>query len=195
MGDMLTISDKESILDCKTIIIGGKMDSPFSIICEFQREDLNDNSQRKELFEKIRSKCINKNVWALLGKNKSNNYICLQVGSSTSIIDKIILDLKCMLPFDKKKDTKHWSSKFHKNVLDVEYGKDAKCQKYNHMFEHFTDFCIITVDSDKYLEDVDVKDFNKDNYAEVMFACETKARYWNPNSFKKEYQIMEELGF
>lgn len=168
--------------------------SNFNVVCQFNKKDILNDHLVKELFNKIRHECSNGKIWALLGGNVINQYICLQVASSSAIATEIISDIKCMMPFNKMKDIKSWSGTFYKDeIFKVKYGLDARCQKYNDMYCRFNEFCIILINPDEYLKNIDTKGFHLINYAEVKFAYDTKALYWKPNTFKKENLILKEL--
>ena len=166
-------------------------------ICQFSRKDILSDEKRQgildEIQDKIRNEYEKNKVWALLGGNTNEEYICLQVAGSLDIEKEIICDIKCMLPFNKTTDVKPWSSRFHKNIFEVEYGLDAKCQKYNDMLNKFSEFCVIVLDEEKYLENTDTKGFEKTAYVEVKYAYDTKALYWNPNPFRGECKILEDV--
>ncbi len=143
-----------------------------------------------EIFKHIRNNISDKEkkVWALLGGEKKNKWICLQVASANNIQKEIISDIKCMLPL-KKDDRKQWSSKFHSNIFKVQYGMDVRCQKYRDMCEHFDFFRIIVINPEEYIKGNNNGEFDLIKYTEVKFAYETKALYWNP--FNEEHKILE----
>lgn len=164
-------------------------------LCIFNK-DIKDIEIRKSLFKKIKDSNIREKVWALFGSNENEErWICLQVGGSQNIINEIVADIKAMLPLNED-DKKYWSSEFHSNIFEVHYGLDVRCQKYRNMFENFDRFCVVLIDSQKYLEGINyLSEIDKldklDKYAEVVYAYETKALYWNP--FGGEYHILTHI--
>lgn len=165
-----------------------KENSGLRVLCQFSQGDILDHNKRKEIFENIKVGCKEKKVWALLSEIEKNQWICLQVGSSSNISKEIISDIKCMLPLTPQ-DTRQWKSQFHEQVFEVQYGLDVRCQKYRDMFNRFNNFCIIIIEPKTYLEDSNTNNLVK--YAEVKYAYDTQALYWN--AIKEEYEILREF--
>lgn len=159
------------------------------VLCEFIKEDIIDENKRKKLFVQIKKGCKEGKIWALLGKTNKDELICLQVASAKDISKEIVADIKCMLPLSVK-DTKPWKSKFHENVFEAKYGLDVRCQKYRDMFERFDNFSIIIIEHEIYLKNIDCI-FNPIKYAEVKYAYDTKALYWN--AIKEEHEILRNI--
>ena len=156
----------------------------------FKQKDIINKSE--ELLEILKKEIPDKkeNIWALFGGKNEGRWICLQVASSFNIKKEIISDIKCMMPLTKE-DTKQWSSVFHSDIFPVQYGMDVRCQKYRDMYKRFNSFCIVVINSKKYIKDRDIKEFDLVKYAEVKFAYDTKALYWNP--IKEEWNILHIL--
>ena len=169
-------------------------DPNLKIIYRFNKKNILNKDLVDEMFNDISKECNDSKVWALFGSNIPDKYICLQVASSSTIAREIISDIKCMIPFDENKDIKSWKGTFYdKEIFKVKYGLDARCQKYNNMYEQFNDFCIVLINAEKYLKNIDTGNFDPINYAEVKFANDTKLLYWRLNSFKKESEILKEI--
>lgn len=179
--------------DCPIIYEKDFEDSSFQVVCSFPKDCLLKNEEKKELFQTIRQQCHGERLWALLGGMKRDEYICLQVGHSSSVAKEITSDLQCMLPFDETKDVKSWSSQFHQSLFQVKYGFDVRCQKYNDMYNRFAYFCLILIECNDYLKNVETKQYDLIQFAEVKFAFDTKALYWNPNPFNQEKAILNEF--
>lgn len=132
-------------------------------------------------------------MWALLGtiEQSKDKWICLQVASSVDICNEIVSDIECMTPITPQ-DKKTWKSQFHRDgVFDVIYGLDVRCQKYRNICERFDYFCIVLIDHKEYLKGIDTTGYDPMKYAEVKFAYDTQAFYWNP--IKKEFDILKRL--
>lgn len=164
-----------------------KEDSGLGVLCQFSKEDILDENERKKIFKKIKEGCKENNAWALLGGIEKNQWICLQVASAGNISNEIISDIKCMLPLTSK-DTRTWKSQFHENVFEVRYGLDVRCQKYRNMFERFNNFCIIIIKPKLYLKDIH-NTYDPVKYAEVNYAYDAQALYWN--AIKEEHEILK----
>lgn len=143
----------------------------------------------KRLYKRIRSEVDPElGTWALCAKC-DDKHIVLQVASSGNIQSEIIRDLKCMLP-SSKADEKPWNSYYFKGLFKVTYGKDARCQKYNHIYNSYSEFFIVIVDYSKFLKNDDVQNYSLAEYAEAKMACRYRAVYWWPNNTNKEREII-----
>ncbi len=128
-------------------------------------------------------------TWMLFGKQKNEKLYCaLQVASSSNILNEISRDLCIMRPTVKKRDKRDFKSFFGGNVCKVTDGLDTLGQRYKHIFKSYEDFCIVIVDLDK----IDSENYDKKQYAEVKLACKYRAKYWNPNRFNGEMEILKE---
>ncbi|MCH5345434.1 MAG: hypothetical protein J1E64_15545 [Acetatifactor sp.] len=117
-------------------------------------------------------------LWAIFGKGKGiDNWTCLHVGSSKDIKSELLEIFKLMIsePKEKKKSTT-----FHKEVYDFWTYMDKTSQKYRSMYNLCKKFVVFEIDIHKYLEGIDTGKYGRVEYAEVKFAYETKALYWNP---------------
>ena len=136
------------------VITNSLKDKPYmSLLCEFH------NLEKIEINTIIspENKKEEKRLWAIFGKSKESNCLhCLQVGSSKNIISEIKGILRLMI---SKPEKIKISTAFHKDVYD---------------------FSIYEIEVDIYLEGVDIKAYDKVNFAEVKFAFENKAILWNP---------------
>lgn len=86
---------------------------------------------------------------------------------------------------------------FHENVYHIKTYMDKTSVKYRSMYEGCKEFVVFEIDVPIYLKDTDVGKYNTVEYAEVKFAYETKALYWNPAprmNGNKEWEILEYLG-
>lgn len=113
--------------------------------------------------------------------------VCLQVASAGDIVIEIANDLCSMQPVCEA-DTKSWGSGLHKNVFDVTYGLDARCQKYRNMFENYKEFYVVSIDHIKFLKGIETFKFDEEKYAEVLFANMTRSLYWKP--LKKANKVL-----
>lgn len=143
----------------------------------------------------------NKYAWALFGIDDKSNVECLQVASSNNVSKEIKCDVKAMVaePFDKF----YLDTYFYENVFET-YQCRYSNPLYNDMFKKYMQLTFYTIEVDKYLSEKEKKFClellgNTDssverkyaNYAEVKFAYETQAIYWNP--FGIEYKILEQI--
>ncbi len=155
---------------------------------EFTRLEINDIGK---LIERIEAVKAVSNTWMLCGKNaEKENYVVLQVASAKYIMREIKTDLKRMPSYIPDVDDKSWNSFFYKDVFTVKYGLDSICQKYNHIYENYSYFCIVLVDYEKYLSGEKVKKELVPEYAEVKLACDYRAIYWCPSRFNSETTIL-----
>lgn len=150
-----------------------------SEICSFSK-----NKITQETFNKIntyksnqKEQDVKKRLWAIFGRKDTDKWFCLQVGSSFNICSEIRENLNAM----KSKPTCIAKSTFfHDNVYSFNTYMDKHSVKYRAMYDKCKQFIIYEIDVSKYLKDVDCRTYDKVNYAEVMFAVETKAMFWNP---------------
>lgn len=157
-----------------------------------------DSEKLNELFEDINEKCEGKHLWALLGKekkpkkpNKKENddaeiWLPLQLASvSTEDVRKEIkADFTRMIPFDPNIDTKNLSSYFHKNIMEVEIGKDNICQKYSKLKESIPFFAIAIYNGDYTEKNTYITEYQK---KEIELAKKIKPLIWNASPMEKKY--------
>lgn len=121
-----------------------------------------------------------KGLWTIFGKgNGIDNWTCLHVGSSQDIKLELSGILKLMVSKAKKLEK---STIFHENVYELWTYMDKASVKYRSMYNLCKEFVVYEIDVPTYLKDTDVdaEKYNNVEYAEVKFAYETKALYWNP---------------
>lgn len=157
------------------VITNSLKDKPYmSLLCEFH------NLEKIEINTIIspENKKEEKRLWAIFGKSKESNCLhCLQVGSSKNIISEIKGILRLMI---SKPEKIKISTAFHKDVYDFCTYMDKPSVKYRNLYKKYYDFSIYEIEVDIYLEGVDIKAYDKVNFAEVKFAFENKAILWNP---------------
>ncbi len=147
---------------------------------------------------------VNQNrVWVLLGRNRDENWECLQVAQKKNqLITEISQDVEYMLSNDYSKMvadipiSQRWykSSTFYDKVYLIDSGhlEDRnECRKYSYskMKEEYKHFMICFLKVDAYL---DLCNYSAENenilnmikiakslYAEAMIAYDMLARYWN----------------
>lgn len=181
LNNLLSLEDLEKLrLD---IVI----DNINSNIIFYKSEEL------KQLFKAIDEKCKGKHLWALLGKesdkeenNDAKIWLPLQLASVSSedVIKEIKADFKRMIPFDSIKDTRTLSSYFHKNIMEVEIGKDSICQKYSKLKESIPFFAIAIYNEDYAKEDTYI---TKYQIKEIELAGMIKPLIWNASPMEKKY--------
>lgn len=71
---------------------------------------------------------------------------------------------------------------------------DKKSVKYRSMYDLCKEFIVYEIDIPRYIKDTDVNEYNAVSYAEVKFAYETKALYWNPAPKMQDNQERESLN-
>lgn len=151
------------------------------------------SKELEKLFDDINEKCKDKHLWALLGKksNKEENdkakiWLPLQLASVSTedVIKEIKGDFKRMLPFDSIKDTKNLSSYFHKNIMEVEIGKDSICQKYSKLKESIPFFAIAIYNGDYTKKGTYI---TKYQIKEIELAGMIKPLIWNASPMEKKY--------
>ncbi len=146
-----------------------------------------DTEELKKLFDDINKECKNSHVWALYGSDNKKNWIPLQVASRNSgnVINEIRTDFLCMTSFDKKKDLKNWNSYFYNSVMQIRYGFDAKCQKYQKMKKICNYLAIaILINEESLDENEKVTKYQK---KECDIALKIQPLFWNP---AREFQVL-----
>ena len=156
------------------------------IICTIETTKIKYNSpELKELFNNIKEKCADSHVWVLYGSNDKENWIPFQVASRNSgnIVSEIRTDFLCMTPYDESRDLKNWDSYFYNSVMEIKYGFDAKCQKYQKMKNMCNYLAVAILNSEEALDEGEkVKDqiISKHQKKECDIALEIKPLFWNP---------------
>lgn len=147
-----------------------------------------DSKELEQLFKDINEKCKDKHLWALLGKENKDAKIWLPLQlasvSSEDVIEEIKTDFTRMIQFDPNKDTKNLSSYFHKNIMEVEIGKDSICQKYSKLKESIPFFAIAIYNEDYAKEDTYI---TKYQIKEIELAGMIKPLIWNASPMEKKY--------
>lgn len=119
-----------------------------------------------------------KGLWTIFGKGKGiDNWTCLHVGSSRDIKKELNGILKLMVSRSEKLRK---STIFHKDVYELCTYMDKASVKYRSMYKLCKEFVVYEIDVPTYLKSTDAEKYSNVEYAEVKFACETKALYWNP---------------
>ena len=119
-----------------------------------------------------------KGLWTIFGKgNGIDNWTCLHVGSSRDIKFELKGILKLMVSRSEKLRK---STIFHKNVYELWTYMDKASVKYRSMYNLCEEFVVYEIDVPTYLKSTDAEEYSNVEYAEVKFAYETKALYWNP---------------
>ena len=146
------------------------------------------SKELEKLFDDINEKCKDKHLWALLGKENKDAKIWLPLQlasvSSEDVIKEIKTDFKRMIQFDPNKDTKNLSSYFHKNIMEVEIGKDSICQKYSKLKESIPFFAIAIYNGDYTKKDTYI---TKYQIKEIELAGLIKPLIWNASPMEKKY--------
>lgn len=156
------------------------------IICTIRTTKIVYNSpELDECFATIKKECADKHIWVLYGSNDEKNWIPLQAASRSSgnVIDEIRTDFICMTPFDKMKDEKVWNSYFYKSVMKIQYGFDAKCQKYQKMKNMCNYLAIAVLKDEATLGEEDKEGseiISKYQKKECDIANDIKPLFWNP---------------
>lgn len=162
-------------------------------ICEFSDLKKDDN-----VFESIKNYNTlyktDKGLWTIFGKGKGiDNWTCLEIGSSKDIKSEIRQMLNLMISKSERQDVK---TTFHEKVYSFCTYKDKKSIKYQSMYRLCKEFVVYEIDVPKYLNGIDAGKYNEVEYAEVKFACETEALYWNPAlaaNGNKEREILSNI--
>ncbi len=154
------------------------------------------SSELNELLNNIKNECADSHIWVLYGSNDKENWIPLQAASRSSenIVSEIRADFLCMTPFDEARDSKNWNSYFYNSVMQIRYGSDAKCQKYQKMKNMCNYLAIAILSSEESLdEDEKVKDriISKYQKKECDIALKIKPLFWNPAG--KEFTYIKSI--
>lgn len=149
----------------------------------------------KRVFEEIKNNnCIkDKFVWTIFGINYENKIECLQVASSKNIKREILQDIKYM--FSEHPKCSQSDKITRKTTFKNEYkhckNENKRAAIYRTMLSRYKQLFIYALNVDKYLGDkiffnenidADIEIMYKSyryNFAEVKFAYEMGARYWN----------------
>lgn len=155
-----------------------------------------DSSELNELLYNIKNECADSHIWVLYGSNDKENWIPLQAASRSSenVVSEIRTDFLCMTPFDEVRDLKNWDSYFYNSVMQIRYGSDAKCQKYQKIKNMCTYLAIAILISEESLdEDGEVKDriISKYQKKECDIALKIKPLFWNPAG--KEFTYIKSI--
>lgn len=154
------------------------------------------SAELNNLFNDVQEECADSHIWVLYGSDNKENWIPLQVASRNSgnVVSEIRTDFLCMTPFDEARDLKNWDSYFYKSVMQIKYGSDAKCQKYQKMKDMCNYLAIAILESEESLdEDKKVKDqmLSKYQKKECDIALQIKPLFWNPAG--KEFTYIKSL--
>lgn len=154
------------------------------------------SSELNELLNNIKNECADSHIWVLYGSNDKENWIPLQAASRSSenIVSEIRTDFLCMTPFDEARDSKNWDSYFYNSVMQIRYGSDTKCQKYQKMKNMCNYLAIAILISEESLdEDEKVKDriISKYQKKECDIALKIKPLFWNPAG--KEFTYIKSI--
>lgn len=143
-------------------------------------------------FSGIEKTCKDKHLWVLLGSDDKKSWIPLQLASRNryDVIGEIKTDFQCMIPFDKNVDKRTWKSYFHRDVMKIEYGKDAKCQKYGKIRELCKYLAVAILDDEESL--VECEMISKYQKKECDLAKVMKPLLWNPAG--KEFNYLKLLN-
>ena len=156
------------------------------MICEFSNIDENQIRNFK-----ISNSNKKKRLWTIFGTERDKEGLkCLQVGSSNNIVSEIREILRAMISIPEKKLI---STRFHEDVYEFTTYVDKASVKYRHIYERYNTFILYEIEVEGYLKDVDIKGYDKVNYAEVKFAFDNKALLWNeapPTKGNKEREIL-----
>lgn len=133
-------------------------------------------------------------VWMLLGYVGENDWRCVEVGSSSNIINEIrgiILDMV------NESYLVYKDSLFHseKPLFEFRTYSEKTNWKYRRINSLFDRLAFIEINVEEYLRDVDIGEYNQIDYTEVRLAFETKALTWNPapNIKKQEIEILRDI--
>lgn len=148
------------------------------------------------MLNNIKNECADSHIWVLYGSNDKENWIPLQAASRSSenIVSEIRTDFLCMTPFDEARDSKNWDSYFYNSVMQIRYGSDTKCQKYQKMKNMCNYLAIAILISEESLdEDEKVKDriISKYQKKECDIALKIKPLFWNPAG--KEFTYIKSI--
>ena len=159
-------------------------------ICKFTNKIQSVKNAKKEInaYNNIKYDNSIKGLWAIFGKGEGNNnklpnvdfnkWICLEVGSNENIKSELRGILNDMISKPGKISK---SSTYHPNLKLYEFNTymDRASIKYRTMFDMCNQFVIYEIDVDEYIKENGTYDIV--NYAEVKFAHDNKALFWNPS--------------
>lgn len=178
--------------DCPGINIDTK--NYLQRICSFEKNSINDAiMQVKEHYKHLD---LGRKLWGLFGRDrKDDEWVCLEVGSSNDIKSEIVANLRLML---NTREQVWKCSEFHRDRQLFEFWtySDRQSYKYRKISQICKEFRWCEIDIDKYLKDDKEYPNNIINYAEVKYALETKALFWNPapaTNGNKEKEILNHL--
>lgn len=166
------------------------------VICCFSEYEIENAISKVKEYEYIDYRLeLEKRLWSLWGKTRNNEeWICLEVGSSKDIKKEIRSDLSLMI---SKPEQIKKSSAFYSEVFEYMTYMDRTSCKYRKIYEICNSFEWFEIDIDKYLENRDFSGYNKVNYAEVSYAYEMRALFWNPSpavNGNQEMKILEKIA-
>lgn len=145
-------------------------------ICRFSRLEKSDVVKLLKDYKTLYT--TDKGLWTIFGKgNGIDNWTCLHVGSSRNIKSELNDILKLMVSESKKLKK---NTTFHEEVYELQSYMDKASVKYRSMYNLCKEFIVYEIDVPTYLKDTDGEEYNRVEYAEVKFANETRALYWNP---------------
>lgn len=116
-------------------------------------------------------------VWAMWGKDASNNYICLEVGQTKDIFKELAYDLSylekdysdvCIVKKYSARRLLEYSKKFDVCECDV----NRTCAKYRDIASNYSDISVYLIHN----SNVTVE---KREIIELKYAIDNKALYWN----------------
>lgn len=170
------------------------------IICQFSKNKQSDIFGQIGDYIFINPNQEFKRLWALFGKPvvegiENKSWVCLEVGSSKDIKKEIRSDLNSM--FAVSKNVKKGSA-FFQNLFEFDTYKDRTSLKYKKIYNICSDFIIYEVDINEFTNNIDTGNYPVDNYAEVKFAIDYKALFWNPSPAvygNKEMEILNEFCY
>jgi len=176
-----------------------------TIISRFDR--IENEEQLKKSLGALRFQGENEKsgLWALLGKTdqKAKKWICIEVGHSKDIQSEIRSDMKAMF---WEPETICVDTAFHEKAYSYPLHMEKTNFKYRTINRRFARFKLILINVDDYLQEDLVKssgitlpedEEGRYQLAEVLFAMETKALFWNPApkmNGNREREFLEKLG-
>jgi len=170
-------------------------DFGLKVIAEIEASEIQaDNQNMRKFFYTIKKKCSDKHIWILFGSNDKNSWIPLQAASKTkNVAEEIRNDFLCMIPYNRDNSTKSWDSHFYKSVMDIDYGRERKYQKYRKIRNMCKWLGIAIFENENKLEEVnDNSGISKYQKAECDIAFELKPMLWNPAG--KEFTYLKHKG-
>mgnify|MGYP000019172897 FL=1 len=173
-------------------------DGKISLIIDNSVESVTRDDFYKKFCDEMNRKaefCKNQFVWLIYGMGERKD--CLQVASSYSILKEIKQDIKAML-YAPTYEIENMNTFFYENVyttFQCRYSNPI----YYYMFNSYNNIEIYILNVEEYLDDneelICKNEFSKSTgdlqrikatYAEVKFAYESKAIYWNPFGIEKK---------